>query len=126
MLSGEFTRLKEEYEAKTAEAKEVCESEKAHLREEFDLEILTRETKCEEERTSIESQNRQESERMSSKLDQCESTIVYMGNVMVQINEVMGVQSVSSCSCLPRSTESGNVVPAKIEYHCGELSNRTF
>ena len=35
-----------------------------------------------------------------------------------------GVQSVSSCSCLPRSAEPGNVIPAKIEYHCGELSNR--
>jgi len=295
MLSVEFTQLRKEYEAKTVEAKEICDTEKAHLREECDMKILTRETKCEEERTSIESQNSQESERMSSKLDQCESTILYMGNLMVQIDEVMserqslveaqattireadeeikrernrsliceaaanttalqaeaisslrstlasaidlpqlstadleqldvapfmlelmesynkatevieklksdlekermvdesmsliadglakltsmmtsatinleivdqqaqviekqgrliaklmpvlhntnsdilwyekteagktGVQSVSSCSCLPRSTESGNVIPAKIEYHCGELSNRTF
>ena len=35
-----------------------------------------------------------------------------------------GIQSVSSCSCLPRSAEPGNVIPARIEYHCGELSNR--
>ena len=35
-----------------------------------------------------------------------------------------GIQSVSSCGCLPRSPEPTNVVPAKIEYHCGELSNR--
>merc|ERR1711971_381042 len=127
MLSGEFAQLKERYESKTAEAKEMCEAEKAHLREEFDLEILKMETKREEERTSIESQNIQKSERMSSKLDQCESTIVYMGNVMVQVNEVMsGVHSVSSCSCLLWSAEPGNLIPAKIEYHCGELSNRTF
>ena len=30
-----------------------------------------------------------------------------------------GVRSVSSCSCLPRSAEPGNVIPAMIEYHCG-------
>ena len=35
-----------------------------------------------------------------------------------------GVHSVSSCSCLPRSDDPGTVIPAKIEYHCGELSNR--
>merc|ERR1719239_637074 len=37
-----------------------------------------------------------------------------------------GVESVSSCSCLPRSTDSSKPTPAKIEYHCGNLSDRTF
>merc|ERR1712212_331258 len=92
VLSDEFTQLRKEYETKTVEAKEVCDTEKVNLREECDMKILTRETKCEEERTSIESQNSQESERMSSKLDQCESTILYMGNVMVQVNEVMSAR----------------------------------
>ena len=35
-----------------------------------------------------------------------------------------GVESVSTCSCLPRSTNSTNPSPARIEYHCGDLSNR--
>ena len=35
-----------------------------------------------------------------------------------------GVESVSSCSCLPRSTDSSKPTPAKIEYHCGNLSDR--
>ena len=85
LLSKGLSRLREETETKTEEAKEVCEAEKAHLREKCDLELKKREAKCEEE-----------SERTSTKLDQCESTIVYMahvhgvmGNVMVQINQVM-------------------------------------
>ena len=35
-----------------------------------------------------------------------------------------GVESVSSCSCLPRSADSTSPSPANIEYHCGDLSNR--
>ena len=88
-LSDEFTQLREDFEAKTVDTKLICEAEKAHLREEFALEILTTEAKYEEERRSIENKNSQESERMSTKLHQCEITIVYMGNVMMQINEVM-------------------------------------
>ena len=42
MLSVEFTQLRKEYEAKTVEAKEMCDTEKAHLREECDMKILTR------------------------------------------------------------------------------------
>ena len=34
------------------------------------------------------------------------------------------VESVSTCSCLPRSSDSSKPIPAKIEYHCGNLSNR--
>lgn len=69
-------QLKEEFAVKTEEAKESCESEKSHLREEFDLEILTRE----EERRSNESEQKQELERMRRKLQQCESTGLYMSN----------------------------------------------
>ena len=89
ILSKEFTQLRKEFEVKAEEAKELCEAEKAHLEEEWDLEFKKREEDCEGERTSIENKNSQELERMNTKLDQCESTIVYMGNVMVQINEVM-------------------------------------
>merc|ERR1719370_916069 len=39
---------------------------------------------------------------------------------------VAGVESVSSCSCLPRSADSSSPSPANIEYHWGDLSNRTF
>ena len=34
------------------------------------------------------------------------------------------VGSVSSCSCLPRSPDSTRPSPARIEYHCGDLSDR--
>jgi len=37
-----------------------------------------------------------------------------------------GVESVSTCSCLPRSADSSKPTPAKIEYRCGNLSDRTF
>jgi len=30
------------------------------------------------------------------------------------------------CSCLPRSADSSKPTPIQIEYHCGEISNRTF
>jgi len=40
--------------------------------------------------------------------------------------EGSGVESVSTCSCLPRSADSSRPIPARIEYHCGDLSNRTF
>ena len=35
-----------------------------------------------------------------------------------------GVQTVSSCSCLPRSLESNWPKPAWIQYQCGDLSDR--
>ena len=35
-----------------------------------------------------------------------------------------GVESVSSCSCLPRSADSTFPSPARIEYSCGDLSDR--
>merc|ERR1719175_358840 len=37
-----------------------------------------------------------------------------------------GVQSVSSCSCLPRSVESSLPRPTMIEYECGDSSARMF
>jgi len=37
-----------------------------------------------------------------------------------------GVESLSTCGCLPRSTEFSRPTPAKIEYHCGDISNRSF
>ena len=38
--------------------------------------------------------------------------------------EGTGVESVSTCGCLPRSTDLNRPTPAKIEYHCGDISNR--
>merc|ERR1712013_197878 len=37
-----------------------------------------------------------------------------------------GVESMSTCICLPRSTDPSRPTPAKIEYHCGDISNRSF
>ena len=91
VLKAEYTQLREEFSARTAEANESCEAGKTHLREEFDLEILTRmekcEEECEEEKTDVESDHSQELERMRSKLEQCESTVQYMGELMVQSNQ---------------------------------------
>ena len=38
--------------------------------------------------------------------------------------ERFGVESVSTCSCLPRSLDSNKPTPVQIEYHCGAISNR--
>ena len=38
--------------------------------------------------------------------------------------EKTGAGSVSSCSCLPRSADSTFPSPARIEYSCGDLSDR--
>merc|ERR1719495_977456 len=40
--------------------------------------------------------------------------------------EGTGVESVSTCGCLPRSTDVSRPTPAKIEYHCGGISDRSF
>ena len=37
VLKAEYTQLREEFSARTAEANESCEAEKTHLREEFDF-----------------------------------------------------------------------------------------
>jgi len=91
LITEENSQLREEFAAKTMEATESCETEKSHLRDEFDLEILTRmekcEEECEEEKTDVESDHSQELERMRSKLEQCESTVQYMGELMVQSNQ---------------------------------------
>ena len=71
LLTAEFTQLREDFSAKTAEANKSCEAEKTHMREEFDLEMLTREKQCEEG---------EELESMRRELQQCESTVLYMGN----------------------------------------------
>ena len=68
---------------------ESCQAEKTQLREEFDFEILTRMGRCEEERTEVENDHSQELERMRIKLEQCESTVQYMGELMVQSNQGM-------------------------------------
>lgn len=83
VLTAEYTQLREEFSARTAEANESCEAEKTHLREEFDLEILTREKQCEEE-----SEHWKELERVRSELQQCESNVLHMGNLMVLSNQV--------------------------------------
>ena len=38
--------------------------------------------------------------------------------------EESGVESISTCSCLPRSLDPNKPNPVKIEYHCGAISNR--
>merc|ERR1711971_486195 len=85
----EKTQLEAEFTGKNVEEKEQCETEKTQMSVEFANQILEKETKCEEARMEIESQTTQESERMDTKLGQCESTIVYMGDVMLQNNQGM-------------------------------------
>ena len=43
---------------------------------------------------------------------------------VVWYNEKTDTGSVSSCSCLPRSEDSTRPSPARIEYSCGDLSDR--
>merc|ERR1712172_53654 len=85
----EKTDLEKEFTGKNVEEKEQCETEKTQMGVEFANQILEKETKCEEARMEVESQTTLESERMETKLQQCESTIVYMGNVMLQNNQGM-------------------------------------
>ena len=85
----EKTQLEEEFTAKNVEEKERCQAEKTQLRAEFANQILEKETKCEEARMEVESETTQESERMGTKLQHCKSTIIYMGNVMLQNNQGM-------------------------------------
>merc|ERR1711971_172947 len=85
----EKTQLEAKFTAENVEEAEQCEAEKTQLKAEFANQILEKDTKCEEARVEIESQTTQESERMDTKLGQCESTIVYMGNVMLQNNQGM-------------------------------------
>ena len=85
----EKTRLEEEFSAKNVDEKERCQAEKTQLRAEFANQILEKETKCEEARMEVESETTQESERMGTKLQHCKSTIIYMGNVMLQNNQGM-------------------------------------
>jgi len=92
-ITEEHSQLREEFAAKTMEANESCETEKSHLREEFDLEILTRMERCDEERREVESDHSQELKRMRSKLEQCESTVQYMGELMVQSNQGMSKEA---------------------------------
>ena len=82
-LEGENTKMDETINFIT----ESCQAEKTHLKEEFDFEILTRMGRCEEERTEVENDHSQELERMRIKLQQCESTVQYMGELMVQSNQ---------------------------------------
>merc|ERR1711971_1403730 len=85
----EKTQLEAKFTAENVEEAEQCEAEKTQLKAEFANQILEKDTKCEEARVEIESQTTQESERMDTKLGQCESTIVYMGNVMLLNNQGM-------------------------------------
>jgi len=85
----EKTQLAEECAAQKVEEKEQCEAQKTQLRAEFANQILENEAKCEEARMEVEIQTNQESERMGTKLHQCKSTIIYMGNVMLQNNQGM-------------------------------------
>ena len=87
--TAENTRLREEFAVKSVDEKEQCETEKAQLRAEFSGEMVEEEAKCEEKRTELKSQNTQEMERVVTKLQQCKSTNVYMGNVILQHNKVM-------------------------------------
>jgi len=112
VLKAEYTQLREEFSARTAEANESCDAEKTHLREEFDLEILTREKQCEEE-----SEHWQELERVRSELQRCESNVLHMGNLMVQSNQVMPErQSLVEA-------ESENIKEAKEEINRQQLND---
>merc|ERR1712032_238079 len=84
-MAAENTQLREEFAAKNVDEKERCETEKTQLREEFAAEILEGESRCEKERIEVA----HDMERTSAKLQQCESTIIYMGNVMLQNNQTM-------------------------------------
>ena len=88
-ITAENTQLREEFAAKSVDESEQCETEKTQLRTELAGEILKGETKCGEKRMEIESLNKREQERIGTTLQQCESTILYMGNVMLQHNKVM-------------------------------------
>ena len=77
-FESELAELRGELAAKIAEEKQRCETEKTQLAEEFA-----------EERLESESENAQELERAETKLQQCQSTIDYMGGVMLQSNKVM-------------------------------------
>ena len=88
-MAVENTQLREEFAAKNVEEKDRCETEKTQLREDFAAEILEGESRCENERIEVENQNTHDMERRSAKLQQCESTVVYMGNVMLQNNQTM-------------------------------------
>ena len=88
-LTANNTKLREELVVTSVEEKERCKAEKTQLTEEFAVEILDGEAKCEEMRVKMESQNTQELEMMGTELHQCESTVKYMGNVMLQNNQVM-------------------------------------
>ena len=89
LLTEVFTGEKEEEKERCDAGMAQCEAEKTQLEEEFQNQILEKETKCEEARMEIESKTTQESERLETKLQQCEITTVYMGNVMLQNNQGM-------------------------------------
>ena len=84
----EIARLKENFAKTIAEEGERCEIEKSQLREAFAAEISEAEAKSENERTEQRNKSTRELEMMSAKLDQCKSSIVYMGNVMLQTNNM--------------------------------------
>ena len=110
-LAAEYSKLMDEFVDKfSKEADESCDAEKFHLREEFGLEILTMEKQCEEER-----EHRQELERVRSELQKCESTVLYMGNLMVQSSQQNLVEA-----------ESENIKEAKEEINRQQLNESSI
>ena len=99
-ITEENARLRAEFAAKSTEEKARFESELAELRGELAAKIVEEKQQCETEKTQLaeefaeerlesESENAQELERAETKLQQCQSTIDYMGGVMLQNNKVM-------------------------------------
>ena len=88
-LTTNNTKLREELVVKSMEEKERCKAEKTQLIEECAVEVLDGEATFDEMRVEMESQNTQELEMMGTELQQCESTVKYMANVMLQNNKVM-------------------------------------
>ena len=91
----EIGRLRENFAKTIAEEGERCETEKSELREAFAAEISESDAKYEDERTKCDNERREqrnksarELETISAKLEQCKSSTVYMGNVMLQTNNM--------------------------------------
>ena len=84
----EIARLRENFAKTIAEEEERCKIEKSQLRVAFAAEISEAEAKYENERTEQRNKSTHELELMRAKLEQCKSSTVYMGNVMLQTNNM--------------------------------------
>jgi len=86
-LEEDLAKLEEDIRAKD-EWIVTLTAEMSILREKSDRRALRSKTRCEEEKMELESQKMKDLEKLKTKVDQSETTIVYMTNVMLQSNEV--------------------------------------